>query len=63
MTEILGEDTEALGEGVASVAVKITPIADAKAVECLPMTMAGMLESQHKLQDNLCAAGGRTGRV
>lgn len=45
MTEILGEDTEALGEGVASVAVKITPIADAKAVECLPMTMAGMLES------------------
>lgn len=45
MTEILGEDTEALGEGVASVAVKITPIADAKAVECLPVTMAGMLES------------------
>lgn len=44
-TEILGKDTEALGEGVASVAVKITPIADAKAVECLPVTMAGMLES------------------
>ena len=45
MTEIPGEDREALGEGVTSVAVKITPIADARTVGCLPMTMVGMLES------------------